>query len=187
MTQEPVRLRGIRNDDSESLYGWLNEPRLARLSAPYRPVHEPSHEAWLRALADDRSKVAFAIEETETGGLVGMVQLVDIHGIHRNAEMRIRIGESGARGRGLGAASLRLLLDHAWRDLGLHRVYAYVFADNERAIASYASVGFEQEGRLRDAAYIDGAWSDVLVVAVLAPCSGTLREELTDPLLEVEQ
>jgi RimJ/RimL family protein N-acetyltransferase len=169
MAQEPVCLRAIRNDDSESLYAWLNDPRLARLSASYRPVHEPAHEDWLRGLAGNRSRVAFAIEETETGRLVGIVQLVDIHDTHRNAEMRIRIGEPGARGRGLGAASLRLLLDHAWRDLGLHRVYAYVFADNERAIASYARVGFEQEGRLRDAAYIDGAWCDVLVVAVLAP------------------
>jgi RimJ/RimL family protein N-acetyltransferase len=168
MTQDsPVRLRAIRSADSEALYGWLNEPRLARLSAPYRPVHEPSHEAWLRSLADDRSMVAFAIEESDTGTLVGLVQLVDIHPVHRNAEMRIRIGEPGARGRGLGAATLRLLLDHAWRDLGLHRVYAYVFADNERAVASYARVGFVQEGRMREAAYIDGAWCDLLVVAVL--------------------
>lgn len=172
MTQEsPVRLRAIRNDDSESLFRWVNDSRLARFSAPYRPVHEPAHEDWLRGLAGDRSKVAFAIEETETGRLVGIVQLVDIHDVHRNAEMRIRIGDPDARGRGFGSASLRLLLDHAWRDLGLHRVYAYVFATNERAIASYARVGFEQEGRLRDAAFIDGAWCDVLVVAALAPAS----------------
>jgi RimJ/RimL family protein N-acetyltransferase len=165
--EEPVRLRAIRNADSEALFRWVNDPGLARFSAPYRPIHEPAHEAWLHSLADDPSMAAFAIEERDTGKLVGLVQLVDIHPVHRNAEMRIRIGEPGARGRGLGGATLRLLLDHAWRDLGLHRVYAYVFADNPRAVASYAQVGFVEEGRMREAAYIDGAWCDLLIVGVL--------------------
>jgi RimJ/RimL family protein N-acetyltransferase len=168
-TGAAVRLRAIRKEDSETLFRWVNDPALVRLSAPYRPVHEPTHEEWLRGVVGDRTRVAFAIEEAATGRLVGVVQLVDIHDVHRNAEMRIRIGDPDARGRGLGRAALRLLLDHAWRDLGLHRVFAYVFTTNERAGASYERVGFEHEGRLRDAAYIDGAWCDVLVMAVLDP------------------
>lgn len=166
---DAVRLRALRDDDAEQLFEWLNTPELARLSAPFRPVHEPTHRDWLRAVADDTTRSAFVIEELADSRLVGLVQLVDIHPVHRNAEMRIRIGDAGARGRGLGTDALRLLLDHAWRDLGLRRVYAYVFDTNARATATYEKVGFEYEGRLRDAAFIEGAWVDVLVVGVLEP------------------
>lgn len=172
LEQQPtgsVRLRAIRLDDAEELYHWVNTPILVRQSAPYTPVHGPAHEAWLRDIADDASRSVFAIEEVASDDLVGVVQLVAIHPVHRNAEMRIRIGDPNARGRGLGPDALRLLLDHAWRDLGLRRVFAYVFSSNARAIAAYESVGFRTEGRLRDGAFIDGEWVDVLVVGVLNP------------------
>jgi RimJ/RimL family protein N-acetyltransferase len=167
-----VRLRAIGPQDSAQLYQWVNTPELVRFNAPYHPVHAPAHEDWMRSVVGDPTRRVFAIEERIGSALVGVVQLVDIHLVHRNAEMRIRIGEPDARGRGLGTATLGLLLDHAWRDLGLHRVYLYVFATNERAIASYERVGFEHEGRLHEAAFIDGAWCDVLVMAVLASGPG---------------
>ena len=62
-----------------------------------------------------------------------------------------------------------MLLDFAWRDLNLRRITAQVFADNARAIASYRKAGFVEEGRLRDGAFIDGAWTDVVIVGAVNP------------------
>lgn len=166
---QTVRLRAIRSEDSELLFAWVNDPEVARFSAPYRPVHGPSHEQWLRSVSGDTTREAFAIESLANSALVGVVQLIDIHPVHRSAEMRIRIGEVDARGRGYGSDALRLLLDHAWQDLGLQRVHATVFENNARARKAYGHVGFEEEGRLRRAAFIYGTWCDVIVVAALNP------------------
>lgn len=164
-----VTLGSFVDSDRPKLFKWINSPDLVRLSAPFRPVHAPAHADWFRALARDRSRVAFAMRSVPRRRLIGVVQLVGIDPIHRCAEMIIRIGERNEQGRGRGSEALRLLLDHAWRDLNLHRVEARAFATNKRAIASYKKVGFAIEGRLREAAFIDRAWTDIVVLGIVNP------------------
>ena len=63
--------------------------------------------------------------------------------------------------------AVRLLLDFAFRDLNLHRVYLHVFDTNAAAIRIYEKVGFVREGVLRQAAHIDGRYVDVMVMSIL--------------------
>jgi RimJ/RimL family protein N-acetyltransferase len=53
------------------------------------------------------------------------------------------------RGRGHGRAMLEAAIAYA-RDEGMHKLELEVWPDNERAIALYASCGFETEGIRRD-------------------------------------
>jgi RimJ/RimL family protein N-acetyltransferase len=62
---------------------------------------------------------------------------------------------------------MALALDYAFRALGLHRVSVRVLAHNARAIRAYQKCGFVAEGREREAAFIDGAWYDDLIMGVL--------------------
>lgn len=54
-----------------------------------------------------------------------------------------------ARGRGGGRALLEAIVEHA-RSCGAHKLELEVWVDNARAIALYASAGFEVEGLRRD-------------------------------------
>lgn len=54
-----------------------------------------------------------------------------------------------ARGRGGGRALMEAILEHA-RSCGAHKLELEVWVDNARAIALYASAGFEVEGLRRD-------------------------------------
>ncbi len=54
-----------------------------------------------------------------------------------------------ARGRGGGRALLHAAIEHA-RGSGAHKLDLEVWVDNPRAIAFYASAGFEVEGLRRD-------------------------------------
>jgi RimJ/RimL family protein N-acetyltransferase len=155
--------------DNAQLFEWINEPDLVRLSAPFRPIHAASHAEWFAALENDRSRVAFAIRTVPERRLVGVVQLIGIDPVHRNAEMIIRIGDRKEQGKGRGSEALQLLLGYAWQDLNLHRVGTRAFATNKRAIAAYKKAGFAVEGQLRDAAFIAGAWTDIVVMGVLNP------------------
>jgi RimJ/RimL family protein N-acetyltransferase len=81
----------------------------------------------------------------------------------------IRIGEESDRGRGFGRDALRIAVDYCWNHLNLSRLGLTVFANNERAIKLYESLGFDREGLLRDAVFIDGSWLDVVVMGRLHP------------------
>ena len=164
-----VALTAFEPGDRDPLFRWINSPELVRFNAPFRPVNAAMHDAWFAALGRDASRVAFAIRALPQHQLIGVVQLLEIDPIHRNAEALIRIGEVAEQGRGRGTETLKLLLDYAWRDLNLHRVWSRAFARNPRAVAAYCRAGFVEEGRMRQAAFIDGAWDDIVVLGALAP------------------
>lgn len=70
-------------------------------------------------------------------------------------------------GLGLGRKMSECIVEWA-RRIGLRKLYLDVFADNDRAIAIYRSLGFEEEGRFReDVLRADGSYSDVLIMAAL--------------------
>ncbi len=56
---------------------------------------------------------------------------------------------------------------YAFRDHNMNRVWLEVLADNARAIRAYRTCGFVEEGRLRQHAWHDGAYKDVVVMGVL--------------------
>jgi putative acetyltransferase len=76
---------------------------------------------------------------------------------------------SGFQGRGVGRLLIARLLEWADNWSGVLRVELTVHADNERAIALYRSMGFEEEGRHRGYAMKDGRYVDALFMARLHP------------------
>ena len=160
-----VTLDAPRQSDSEALFRWINDIDTVRFNAAYRPVDEASHQRWFEALGRDGTRVLFAIRAQ--GRLVGTLQLLHIHPVHRAAELTIRIGDPADRDKGYGAAALRQAIEFCWNDLNLQRVWLQVFADNARAIAAYRKVGFAEEGVQRRAAFVGGEWKDLVIMAAL--------------------
>lgn len=162
-----IALSPLRDEDSRTLFDWINERDDVLLSAPYKPVHGADHADWFDAIRRRSDVVIFGIRLLDDDRLIGSCQLHEIDSRSRSAELQIRIGDDRDRGRGYGAEALELLLKHGFDDLNLRRVSLRVFATNERAIRAYEAAGFVEEGRLREAAYLDGAFVDVVVMARL--------------------
>lgn len=167
LTGTKICLTELRYEDSEALFTWINDPDTVRFNAPYAPVHEPGHTAWLEKVTKDPSRIVFGIRDLEGQHLVGVVQLIDLHPIHRSAELVIRIGTDTDRGRGLGTEAVKLAIKFGFRHRNLQRIWLRVFADNPRAIRAYEKAGLQREGTLQRACFIDGTWRDEVVMAVL--------------------
>ena len=75
----------------------------------------------------------------------------------------------GFQGRGVGRMLITRLLDWADNWAGVLRIELTVHADNDRAMALYRSMGFEDEGRHRAYAIKDGRYVDALCMARLHP------------------
>jgi UDP-4-amino-4,6-dideoxy-N-acetyl-beta-L-altrosamine N-acetyltransferase len=160
-----VALAALRPEDSDLLFEWINDHDLVVQSAPFRPIDRAEHDAWFERIRQREDARIFAIREGDR--LVGSCQLHSIHPVHRSAELQIRIGADDARGRGVGSEAVSQLVRFGFDELGLHRICLQVFATNDRAIRLYERAGFRREGVLREAASIDGAWIDVLLMALL--------------------
>lgn len=162
-----VMLSPITMADAPALFEWINNRDLVLCNAPFHPTHEASHLDWVRGLARRKDLVAFAIRTRPARRLIGVCQLTGINAVNRSADLQIRIGEPASRGKGLGLEAVQALLAFGFNDLNLHRIALHVFATNTRAIKTYEAAGFRHEGTLRDAAFIDGRFVDVRVMAIL--------------------
>jgi RimJ/RimL family protein N-acetyltransferase len=121
-------------------------------------------KSWFR---DDDSAVGFVMVLKETDEVIGFINLWGIKPKNQNAELGILIGRKDLWGQGYGKEALHLLLAYAFDELNLHRVMLRVFATNERAIRAYKSVGFVEEGRMREDIYRGGEWVDSVVMGIL--------------------
>jgi RimJ/RimL family protein N-acetyltransferase len=145
---------------------WANDAELARLMDRARPVSEDEHLAWFAALQGREDCRYFAVVDRAVH--VGNVWLWAIDARHHKAEIRIVIGDAGARGRGVGTRAIDLVSRHAFDQLGLHRVYAYVLALNPRARRAFEKAGFVLEGTLRDDRRVDDGYVDAYLLSRLA-------------------
>lgn len=162
-------LRELRREDIPILNGWRNDRDVVRtLGANFAFVGPEVDQLWFDAYLKSRDKnVRLAIVDDD-GELVGCSYLLGISWIHRSAEFAIMIGAKERWQRGIGGNATRATLAHAFRDLNLNRVWLHVNADNARAIRLYEQAGFRHEGTLRAAAFKDGQYADVQVMAILA-------------------
>ena len=129
---------------------WANDPELMRLMDRKQPVSPVEHEAWFASLPRRADCAYFAIETVDGRAHIGNVWLWDIDRRHRKAELRVVVGDRGARGKGLGAEAIDRLCRFAFEKLDLHRVYAYVLGINPSARTAFERAGFSLEGTLRD-------------------------------------
>lgn len=164
---QSVALGPILPNDLGPLFVWGDDPALMRASEPYMPKNLAREtEFWLNAHGDT-SRVFFAIRRCGEAAIIGHVQITAIHPIHRSAVLGILIGDPADRGRGHGSEAMRLAIDFCWRHLNLRRVSLAVHEGNAPAIAVYEKLGFATEGVQRAAQFIDGAWVDVRMMALL--------------------
>lgn len=147
---------------------WYADPEVARL-ARYQegPMRPEEIERFFTARVVGPEAMAMAIHERDGDRLIGTCAFSQLDGDNGSALYHITIGEKDAWGLGAGTEATRLMLDHAFGTLRLHRIALYVFEFNERAIRAYRRCGFVVEGRSRESVFRDGRWWDELAMSVL--------------------
>ena len=162
-----VSIGPILSADVPTLFRWSEDVETARLNEVYRPHDLQREETFWTNIAGDRTRVFFAIRRREDQGILGFVQITGIDPVHRSASIGIRIGETTERGKGLGRAALDLAVGYCWNWLNLSRLSLSVFDHNRAAIRLYEALGFASEGLLCRALFIDGAWIDLRLMALM--------------------
>jgi RimJ/RimL family protein N-acetyltransferase len=165
---ESVVLRRHVPGNLDAFLRWYSDPEVARLTryqdGPMRPAEI---ERFFSSRALGPESLSLAVHLRDSNRLIGTCALSQLDHENGSALYHITIGEKDSWGRGYGTEATRLMLEHAFGTLNLHRIGLSVFSFNERAIRSYLSVGFVTEGRAREAIWRDGRWWDEVTMSIL--------------------
>lgn len=167
--QSGIYLRLMTGEDTDRIVAWRNSDAVRKNFIYQELFTREGHEEWVRSMVNTGRVAQLMICLAQGGEPVGSVYVRDIERRHRKAEYGIFIGEAQARGRGIGTAAARLMLKYCFEELGLHRVFLRVYADNAQAVRSYEKAGFVREAYLRDDVWVDGRYRDIVLMGVLNP------------------
>jgi RimJ/RimL family protein N-acetyltransferase len=165
LTGERVVLRPFRPEDREPIWRSRLDP-LAWAKTTEAPYVPETLEAYRERHAQrgQGSNAEFAVDVD--GVLVGRAGLFGVDDLARMGEIGLSILPD-AQGQGHGRDVLRVLLGYGFRSRNLRRIHLQTLASNEPALRCYRAVGFVEEGRLREHAWVEGAYDDVVLMAVL--------------------
>lgn len=125
------------------------------------------------ALADPR--YAYFVAEAPDGS-VGFALLRDWDSPEQvTLVKRVAVAQPGA---GHGKAMMRALVERAFSETRVHRLWIGCFPDNIRARRTYEAVGFVAEGVARGSAFFHGEHRDELVLSLLRPEWEARRKDL---------
>ncbi|HYO46643.1 MAG TPA: GNAT family protein [Gemmatimonadota bacterium] len=133
------------------------------MSAPGRGIEALERGKHVLLCLDQRpteDSERYVIRRIADGAVVGSAELSRIaHGNFQSPYLGYRVGVEHRR-QGYMAEALQLVLRHAFRTLGLHRVEANVQPGNDASIALVRRAGLTREGFSRRYLKIGGRWCD---------------------------
>lgn len=159
-----VTIRPITYADTENIVRWRNSDFVNKRFL-YRAQFTPeSHNNWMKNMVETKKVYQFIINCD--GKDVGSIYLRDVDIQNKKAEYGVFIGEKDYLGKGVGTAATKLILDFAFTELKLHKVFLRVLSDNVGAVKSYEKSGFVQEGFFKDEIFADGKYESVIFMAI---------------------
>ncbi len=165
--RDDVRLLPLTIEHLPGVMTWVNDREVMQYFAGRQePIGEDEERLYLQRLIDSRNDRAWSVFAGED--YAGQCSLNQIYWPARNARAFIALRRA-AQGQGIGRTALQLLLQRAWAELDLHKVWLIVRRDNRRAQALYLRLGFDFEGVLRDEYAVSGVWFDMVRMGALRP------------------
>lgn len=155
-----VRIRPLREDDSEGLHGMYQSMSDDALKWSMAPYTEETIDRWIGDMPNLISLVA-----VHGGEIIGYasVRKFTHPRLAGTGDLNIYIHQD-YQGAGLGTALMVMLLNAA-NEQSLHRINLEVVADNETAVHLFRKFGFNVEGRRVEAYKAqDGGLHDILLM-----------------------
>jgi len=149
---------------------WINDPEINQFLGRQGSTMEKTLE-WYRTrpsmIETDRT---FAIWVNDTH--VGSCGIHSIDKTSGHACLGILIGDSSLHSQGIGTNAMRAMCEHAFRDLGLRKVWLHVVGNNARGIHCYTKCGFYEAGRKSKHLLRNGVFQDEVTMELFAESIG---------------
>lgn len=162
-----VVLRWLTADDVDALHQIFSDPEVARYLAIPRQQSRADTERFLDGIHEGyRTSTLYQWGVEHAGRVVGTCTLGGIDWGNRRAEIGFALARA-VWGQGLMPGALAVVIDHAFGELGLHRIEADVDPRNSPSLRLLERLGFRREGYLRERYFKDGEIQDSVILGLL--------------------
>ncbi|HDP98985.1 MAG TPA: N-acetyltransferase [bacterium] len=166
-----ICLTAVERADIQQLMLWRNQPDFRKHFREYRELNSDMQNKWFEEkVLQDPNTIMFSVRKENNQQLLGCCGLVYINWIHRHADLSLYIGwnNSYIDDKGYADESCRLLLNYAFNELSLNKVWTEIYEFDGKKKQLYNKFKFQQDGLLRQNYYYDGKWWDSLILSILA-------------------
>lgn len=159
-----IQIRKFTKEDIANKVRWINDSANNQYLHFDLPIEYEKTCVWFEKIKDRKDRYDAVIEAD--GVPVGLIGLLSIEDKNRKAEYYISMGESSYKGKGIAKKASLLLLEYAFRELKLKKVYLYTEKENRTAQYLFRKIGFQEEGLLKQDIFYDGRWKDRYVFGI---------------------
>ena len=164
---DKVILRPVEEQDVPLFQMWMNDPEVTNFIGQFMPCSLEQEKEWQKRTSERRQDaLTLAIVDAEKDVLIGCMGLNRIDYISGVGYTGTVIGNKEYWGKGYGTSAKKLLLEFAFNQLNLRKIYSDVIAYNERSLKYANKCGYVQEARLPDYYYKNGKYWDKVILAV---------------------
>lgn len=161
-----LSIRLMEKSDIEDVRTLHNDESVLRQLTDPRPVSEVQQVAWFEALSRSQSSQRYVVRNSVNGYLIGVFRVDNIDHINKSVMVGLDIAPT-YRGRGISYQVYGHFIDHFFKGVGMNRIYLYVLESNDVAHHIYEKLGFEEEGRQRQAVFRGGCYVDYIMMSLL--------------------
>lgn len=166
---EKIFLRAFEKKDVELAHRLFNDVEVQSLlfNGPMLPLSFAEEEKIITGFMSGNPEQGwhFAIETLE-GKFIGGCSYFELNRKNGTAFVSIAIANREFWGRGYGSDALKVMIKYLFHELNLRKISLRVFSFNERAIACYKKLNFQEEGRMKEQIYRDGKYHDELYMSL---------------------
>jgi diamine N-acetyltransferase len=149
-----IAIRKFQKEDIPYKVKWINDVNNNKYLHYDLPLREDKTLLWFRTLGSRSDRVDYTI--LYNGEPAGLIGLLDIDYKNKKAEYYICLGGDNFSGKGIANKSTDLLINVAYKEYGLNKIYLYTEVNNIRAQKLFEKSGFEKEGLLKNDLFHNG-------------------------------
>lgn len=169
LRRNDVQLVCLEVEHAKLLRKWMSDPGTLYFATVGIPIPQSVQQAekMIRSFEESADAFLLGVSQASTNETVGFGCLGHIDWKNRSGMVGLLLGNEKIRGRGLGRDALHLLLDFAFGELNLKRVYGDILPYNLASQRMCERLGFVVEGIKRQGCYRAGDYHDLVSVSML--------------------
>lgn len=162
-----ICLRAIEEADLAQLAEWRNDPEAAQWFFESEAISLRDQREWWERVRVDRTQRMWIGALASSHKAIGTVALTSINSRSRTAELGRVFVARNCRRQGCGRELVQQAIRIAFEQMNLRRLVCQVFAENEAACQLYRSLGFRDEGVLREHVFSRGSYRNVAMLGLM--------------------
>lgn len=167
-----IYIKPVEKKDSEYIVSWRNSPEISRNRFDRTQITMETNLKFYEENVLTGKYIQFMVYRIDDDFSVcsypvATIFLKNIDRVNHKCEMGMFPRDKREWVNEGQEIAIQLLLDKAFHEYGMHKVYTLLFEDNVDEASLFIRAGFTVEGTLKDEFYFDNAYRNVLRLSIL--------------------